>query len=72
VQVFVRPTNAETFHKHVALGFTAPEELFVVREGTANLSMELGELDVVEQPTSLDNVGEATEGVIKVLESRPK
>jgi hypothetical protein len=72
VQVFVGPTNAETFHKHVALWFAAPEELFVVREGTANLSMEFGELDVVEQPTSLDNVGEATEGVIKVLESRPK
>ena len=34
--------------------------------------MKLGELNIIEQTTSLYNVGETTEGVIKVLEGWPE
>ena len=72
MKIFVRPVNTETFYKNVAFWFTTPEELFVVWESTTNLTVKLGELDVVEKSTRLNNVREATEGVIKVFEGRPE
>ena len=68
----MRPVNSEAFHKNVAPGFTASEEFFVIRESPTNFSMEFRELDVVEQSTSLDDVGKAAKSVVEVLESRSK
>jgi hypothetical protein len=72
VQVFVRPVNSEAFHKNVASRFTASEELLVVGKSSTNFSMKFRELDVVEQSTSLDNVGKAAKSVVEILESRSK
>ena len=69
-KVFVSPAVAESFHKQVALGRTIAQKLLVIRQRSTNFAMHLGELDLVEQLASLDNVREATEGVVKVLEGR--
>ena len=72
VQVFVRPVNSEAFHKNIALGFTASEELLVIGQSSTNLAMKLRELDLIEKSTSLDDVGKAAKSVVEVLKSRSK
>lgn len=69
-KVFVSPALSKAFHKQIALGRTIAQKLLVVRQRSTNFTVHLRELDLVEQLASLDNVREATEGVVEVLEGR--
>ena len=69
-KVFVSPALSKAFHKQIALGRTIAQKLLVVRQRSTNFTVHLGELDLVKQLASLDNVREATEGVVEVLEGR--
>lgn len=71
VQVFVSPVHTESLYKDVGLGLAVPQEVLVVGERAAGLTVQLWELDVVEETSGLDDVGEAAEGVVEVLEGWP-
>jgi hypothetical protein len=71
MQVFVSPVHSESFYENVGLGLAVPQEVFVVGERAAGLAVQLWELDVVEETSCLDDVGEAAKGVIEVLEGWP-
>ena len=70
MEIAVFPVVAETFHKNIRLRSTVPKKILVVRKCTTNLAMQLWELYLVHQTTSLHDVRESTERIVKVLQNR--
>ena len=66
----MRPILAKSFHEQVALRRTIPQQLLVIGKRTTNFTMHFGELDLLKEFARLDDVGEATERVVEVLERR--
>lgn len=64
----MRPILAKSFHKQVALRRTIPQQLLIIRKRTTDFAVHFGELDLLQEFACLDDVGEATERVVEVLE----
>lgn len=67
MQLLVRPLVAEAFHKDVALGLHAPQQVLVVGQRSASLAVQLRELDLLEKLACVKDIAEAGKRVVKVL-----
>ena len=66
------PKVAKAFDKDIATHLDILEELFVVRQGSARLTMDLWELDVFEQLGCVQDVLEPGKGIVEVPHLGPK
>ena len=72
MEVLVGPVSSEAFHEDIRTWRTVPQQLLVIRQGSAALPMKTRELDLIQKSPRLHDVWEATKSVVEVLERRPK
>ena len=62
------PVCSEALHKNVAVRLSTPVHVFIERERTTDLAVELGELDPLGELAGIQIVSKSRVGVVKVLQ----
>ena len=71
VELTMRPLIAETLYEDIALSLDTPQQVLIVRQGSARFAVQLREFYLLEELASVKDVLESSKGVVKVLHLRP-
>ena len=71
VELTMRPLIAETLYEDIALSLDTPQQVLIVRQGSARFAVQLREFYLLEELASIKDVLESSKGVVKVLHLRP-
>ena len=68
---FVSPIASKTFDEDIASNLDVLQQLFVIRQGTASLTVDFGELDLFQQFGCIQNVLETSKCIVEVSHLGP-